>query len=92
MDELTEIFTRDVPRGALISGVHETVIPARTWIKLGDADGTEIYLDVDESVRALVRTVRTTGHTRPPHQEDCPALLDPLGPCACEPPERYGDE
>ena len=58
-ENLTEIFSRDVPEGAQVSGAREEALPARTWINLGDGDGTEIYLDAGENVRALVRTVRT---------------------------------
>lgn len=28
----------------------------------------------------------------PPHQPHCPARTEPLSPCECEPPERYGDD
>lgn len=51
-----ETFTRDVPEGSQVSGPREEVLAARTWVQI-DADGTQIYLDVDENVRVLVRTV-----------------------------------
>ena len=55
-ENLGEIFARDMPEGARISGEREQALPARTWVQI-DADGTQIYLDVDQNVRVLVRTV-----------------------------------
>lgn len=72
-EDLTEIVSRDVPEGAQVSGVREEALPARTWIKLGDTDGTEIYLDVDENVRALVRTIKR----QPKDAADAPTVLRP---------------
>lgn len=56
---LVEVMTRDVPEGAQVSAVRQDTLPARKWVDTG-IDGMQIFLDVGQEVRYLLRTVKAT--------------------------------